>query len=240
MKVSLHFIILFALTFFSFEAISQKKTDNHYTKWKIGVEIGPNLTQTIKGHFYKDAERIKEIKIGISSGIILQYNFNTHFSLSTSIFYERKILVEKVKLFNYIKNDFDYLPYSFKFNYFTLPILARYYIKKEKIFFEVGTSVDYLFYCKRTEWNYFLNENTEYNNTKYSTRYNLNIIAGFGVNIPFSKKFDASFELRDNVGLININKGGTIIKINTISFLYSLIYNIEGKEKRKKNSQINS
>lgn len=209
------------------------KTDQNRTKWEIGLDGGANLTQTIKGHFHEDAERLKEIKLGFFVGMFLQYNLNSHFSLSTNINFESKIIAEKITIFNQINNRIEDMPYRHQLNYLTLPLYARYYIKKSGLFVNVGTSLDFLLKCEYTYWDYFLNKNMKIDNTEYSAKFNLDIIAGLGINIPVNKKCNLSFELRDNLGFLDINHGGTVIKINSILFLYSMTYNIGNKKLHK-------
>jgi len=165
--------------------------------------------------------------IGFSSGLSFQYNFLKHFSIRTDIAFERKGAIRTgLSAAFTTRTNFDYL---------TFPILMKATIGgRIKFFFNTGPFFSYL--LKQT---IVTNPpKTIYDRTFSDKRFDTGITAGLGLSIPIIEKFSIAFEIRNNLGLYNVNKvfdfnGGTI-KTNSTNLLIEFIYKFKDRQIEKK------
>ena len=231
-------MLIFIMIINSITIAQDKKFDVVKPANDIGVELGPSLSQFI--YYSKSAKNnvnknvVFDFKLGYMGGAFFQYNFSSYFSLKSGVEYEKKLITSNMEIF--INNENETEQWSTLYNYITIPLLAKYNInlKKNRFFIDAGTYVDILMLSKgKTKLANIINSN--YNLTKGYRRLFLGISAGFGAIIPINKKYDMSFEVRDNYGLTRIAKKcdspNDKSSLNSELFLYSIIYHIKDKKK---------
>jgi len=202
----------------------------------FGIELGPSLSQnTHTNNNNQVFPMTYDIKMGYIGGAFFQYNINSYFSLKTSVDYEKKLIAEHIEV-NLLNKDVTEQWRTF-YNYITIPLLAKYNVnfKKNRFFIDAGTNIDILIQSKGKAEATSININSNYNDTKECRRFILGISAGIGATLPINKKYDMSFEVRDNYGLTQIykyiNGANNKVRINSELFLYSIIYHIKEKKK---------
>jgi len=233
----LDFIFLFIFTIlFNITAFGQQD------KYNIGIELGPSLTNFINGDMYGGVERIHEYKMGYFGGVIFQYNLNSCISFQTNIDFEKKIIADQLYHFSYIDNKNEYSPWRFKYDYINVPVLAKLNLRKNRFYIDAGPYLDILLKGEFSFQNDINNETVIIKGTKDIKKFNLGLAAGLGANIPIGKKYDMSFEARDNMNLtylssrkvfkhaINPPAKRSRISLNSILFLYSFTYHIPEKK----------
>jgi hypothetical protein len=243
MRKIIFFISIIFIFLFNNNAISQvKNSDYNQPKHIIGIELGPSLTNFVNGDLYSGAERIHEYKMGYFGGVIFQYNLNSYISFRTNIDYEKKIIADQVYQINYVKNEYEYAPWCHKYDYINVPVLAKLNLRKNRFFVDAGPYLDILLNSEFSFQNPINNETVIRKGTKDIKKLNLGLAAGLGANIPIGKKYDMSFEARDNLNLTyldtrkifkNVNNSSekrSKISLNTVLFLYSLTYHIPEKK----------
>ena len=231
-------IIIFALltlVVFNSDILGQnKKFDVHKPENYIGIELGPSLSQLIYYKKFIDDNTIFDLQIGYQCGIFFQYNISSFFSLRSSIDYEKKMIASHMVFFNIIDNKNETESWHTFFNYLTIPLFAKYKFRKHKFFVEGGPYINILLLGK-SKYEY-TNQLVIGNITKSYRNLVLGISAGIGADIPLTKKFDISFEAKDCFGLTHIAKNLNDPKnkktnLNSVLFLYSVIYHIPDKKK---------
>ena len=108
--------------------------------------------------------------------------------------------------------------------------------KKNRFFIDAGPYLNlFLMNVYKSE---YLNHLFIQKDTKDFRRLVLGMAAGFGANIPIGKKFDMSFEVRDNYNLTRICKNTVTsftnkskLSLNSELFIYSIAYHIKSKKK---------
>lgn len=209
----LQFFTLALFLSFSITCIAQ--ANNMY----LGPEGGPGL-----GILYGSAEAKQDrnpLPSG-TAGYAFQYNFTQIFALRTDISYERAGAAYYYGGFRHLKNKFDYL---------TLPVLARAtFGKKINFFVDGGPYIGALL----REQDVTKDQNlpvTTVNNTGYFKRVDVGISEGVGILIPFGNSYGVSFEARNNAGLYNLPKSNQYVyqsnlRNNTTNFIFAFIYKL--------------
>jgi hypothetical protein len=164
----------------------------------LGIEGGPGLSIIYaKTGMYSDSR----FSIGGFSGVFFQDNFNQIFALKTGINYERKS--------TQVQYSSDQLPQGgklyYNFDYLSIPVL-----------FKVSAGHKVQFFANTGPcFSYMLDQSIDYkpqNGKPYKVgselisykTFDLGLIFGLGLLIPVHNRFLISFELRDNLGLLNI------------------------------------
>ncbi len=239
MKKILYFIFIFFLALINKNALGQNRGGiNNISGDNIGLEIGPSLTQNIRGSLIP-AESYNFI-MGYSLGMFYEHYLNSNISYKINILYSRKIVSENFDYDNIITNEYEIKLWQNYYNYASLPLLAKINIMKNRFFFDAGPCIDTYLGAKAEVWN-SLTDSYGVNNYNKNVlrRFVLYLTAGFGANIPVGKKYDMSFEIRDNYGLTRIDVGTgssnnkkSRISLNSELFLYSFTYHIPDKKKK--------
>ena len=138
--------------------------------------------------------------------------------IKTNLSFERKGWQNKSSSFHEIY-DYLILPVLFKVNFG----------KKSQTFLNVGPYIGYLLshYARFDDYN-----NIYYFNKDENTKIDLGITMGFGINIPLSHHFGLTIEIRDNLGLFDIEKSeeGKTYTNSTIVQL-GFVYNFGNRKK---------
>jgi hypothetical protein len=198
------------------------------SKIEIGAEGSPSIA------FQRGNEFIKKYHssiMGFSGGVSFQYNFEKIISLRTGLSYEQKGSALKnfpVLFFSdAIKRN---ITTYFRFNYLTVPVLARASFGKKRHFFvNAGPYFSYLL----EEVIISSGEDVSKERHSYSRndgKWDMGVCAGLGAFIPLGKKLVLTLEMRDNLGLYNIDSapvyGDEAVKNNSTNLLIGLAYGI--------------
>ena len=183
----------------------------HSTRFQIGIEGGPGLTMLRDTWFFFSDHTSVAIGLGGAIGVSFQYNFNDRLAVRTNLSYERKGWQNKSGSFH---ERYDYL---------ILPVLLRINLgKKSRTFLNVGPYIGYLFsHSSKMDNRIYYYKEWEF------TKFDFGMTLGFGVNIPVTRQFGATMEIRDNFGMVNIENGDEEDKTYTNSTViqFGFVYN---------------
>lgn len=216
-RINLIFTFLF---FLSFHSLGQE------AKFSLGIEGGVGPTK-LYGNDYIDDYHYS--RMGTTTGIAGQFNFNKHIAVRTGIYFEDKGSELKMQ---FIDANGEYIePGKIKnqFLFLNLPLMVRATFGNQlKYFVNAGAYYAYLF--KATEVIYV---STDYPEMKIDQlnifkRHEIGFTAGVGIAYHFSFPLAISLEARNNLGLNNLSKQEVInngtIKTNGLNFLLGLSY----------------
>jgi hypothetical protein len=195
-------------------------------KLEMGFNLGPNIS-SLRGNDILD--QYHSSKISLSSGLFVQYNLNQLFSLFINPIYDNKgSKIKEREMYDDLGNVIGVGKGTTNFHYLSLPILLRMDLGTDQMFFL--NAGPYLSYLIKQTFKIKMNNgstNTE-DNTENNKRTDFGISLGGGIKFPLSKKCNLFFEIRENLGLINVsavrvsNDGS--IKTNTINLLFGISY----------------
>lgn len=200
-------------------------------KIDIGIEAGPSL-KSLRGSDFLESSGSS---VGFSGGLTFQYNFTKLFSLRTNISYERKGSEMDFLFTDEFGNQFDEITLRSNFDYLTIPLLARFTFG-EKLRFHVnaGPNVGYLVKQADILDAYATIPESETNNIDVFERLDFGLTTGLGVSYPILNNLLLSMEVRNNLGLININSlandnGGNTKTVST-NLLVGIAYQLGKKD----------
>jgi hypothetical protein len=228
MKLNIIILLTFAL---SANVLAQN------SKFLIGLEGGPGISYLKRTAFEKNGDNPI---IGFSGGLTFQYNFYKMLSLRTIVAFERKGSVTdyyEMHVDGQYLGDYRYLNH---FTYFTVPIFLRAtFGKKINFFIDAGGFISYLIKEKVTYQANYGEKIRIYDETGTTKRYDAGIALGLGISYSIKEIVAVSFEIRDNLGLYNLNiydpwGYNEDLKTNSINFLIGLEYKIKGRQKENK------
>lgn len=197
-----------------------------------GIEGGPSAI-ILRGNAAIDSTH--KPTAGFSFGLFLQYNFINRISLRTGIGYEIKgtgVELRAIRTDN-MGNTIETkkINATLHLNYVSVPLLFRkYFGKKTNYFINGGPFFGYLTGISQSQSeNYFAAPDIA-----YYKRIDAGITAGLGAVVQL-KVVSISFELRNNLGLYNINAATSFYNDNTIrtnatGLLFSLSYPLWKKQ----------
>jgi hypothetical protein len=209
------------------------------SKFEIGIQAGNSLVSMRHTGYSQYPYRFKS---AFSAGLFVQYNINKYFSLRVEPGYEKKGYDTSYDS-TFIENGnpikiLQEFPITANFNYITIPVLARASIgKKVKYFINAGPYVGFLM-SQNIIYNYGV---VNYDKYKYNTAHNyktldFGITTGLGMYIPMKNIFALSFEIRNNLGLMNISNptyNSDINKTLAFNLLLGFSYRIGAKIPKK-------
>ncbi len=219
---------------------------------ELGFEGGPNISPFLESgpYNYSFNSAHSSLKPGLASsaGLSFQWNSNRHFSFRTGL--------------NFQQNNYSFTTGygdagtgisgsgkgSHHFDYLILPALARFtYGEKAHFFFNVGLYAGLV--TRQTEtiegmmhYPYAGETTTPYSYTSNSipdySPIDFGAIGGIGVGIPIKKHWELSLEMRDNFGLLNVQKSTYYgsqrsLRTNTLSLLLGVSYKLSFREANK-------
>jgi hypothetical protein len=164
-----------------------------------------------------------------SGGFFFQYNLNKNFSLRMDPSYEQKGYKIKQQLTDSQGNPISKGKIRGNFDYITIPLLLRANIgNKINYFVNAGPYIGFLLSQNNiVQAPLFDGAKVTYTNTSYYKTIDIGITAGIGLAIPIKDKFALSIEIRNNLGLTNINKNTNKdygIKTNSTNLLVGFAY----------------
>lgn len=201
--------------------------------FQLGLEAGPNVTRFF-GNPY-----IKEMKPDFSAtaGVFILYKASHLISLKTSILFERKSYEYPFLLTDIYGNNAGKAALYSSFDYLTIPVLLRMKISSSSPFFiNAGPYLGFLVNQTELIRGGHLNYRS-YNINNYKP-FEMGASFGFGYSFKPCNKFTIGAELRSNIGLNTISKGG-VIKTNTTCFLISLAYPLQSTKDSTNPAMVN-
>lgn len=215
----------------------------------IGIEGGPNATFALGTNKPGNSYGYKKYPdYGTTTGLTFQWNSRKHFSLRTGICFEQKSFTSKTIYVDFNSGSSSEYRHINKFNYLTLPVLARFtFGKKVQFFYNAGVFVGYLNnqHTGMTGDSYYqigletihTSYKESYDNTSQYNRFDLGITGGVGIGIPVKNHWYLSAEFRENFGLLDIynasNYNTNTSNLNTFNLLLGISYKLGFREKNK-------
>lgn len=190
----------------------------------LGFTLGPSLSYMYGSN---DADNL-DMKLGYSGAIIYQYAFSTRYALQTGVMYENKgATLNTTFLGADIKARADY-------HYVGIPVLFRVHFmpeRKLRPFVNAGGFATYLVNettYTRTEFGGDT-ENDHSSNTGDFRKFDAGVAGGLGLDYLITNNMHLDFEVRDNLGLMNIDDSGdsdNTMKHNNAYFLVGMLFSI--------------
>jgi hypothetical protein len=217
----------------SFYAFAKK----YYPQFKIGIDAGPCLTK-LRGNEFLEANY--KSTLGYAAGISLHLLVpKSSVSFKSNIFYERKGAVsEDVYLTDANGSIIGTSHTTISLTYITVPLLMRVRSKgRVGVFINAGGFVGFLLNDETTNASAGIIPELKINNTDADNKLDGGFCGGAGLEIPIKEKLMASFEIRYNYGVYDINntprtRGGTV-QTTAVNFLAGISYRLERKYKRR-------
>lgn len=197
-------------------------TFSQTNKFIFGIEGGLNLSSLrAKQDYFLD----KSPKIGFLTGVTAQYTVNKKIAFKSGLYYENKgskgIAVRESDLNGVVLRQ---AKGSNNFNYLQIPFLIKTtFGSRAKFFANAGPNIGLLInQTLRVEQTKDFNGLKE-NLTEMYKKIEFGISGGLGFATSVNEKFIFSIEIRDNLGLTNVNKNkGFPEKTNSINFLFGI------------------
>lgn len=182
----------------------------------IGLETGPSIS-SLRGNALANETNSA---LHFSSAISIQYAITDVFSLRTAIGYERKGAKSFVEITSSTADPVGETTIYTNLDYLTVPVLARFttHAGKVNLFFNAGPHAAFLLKSVSGIKEFQSMPAESYDNTSSSKRLDLGLSTGLGLSLPIGEKVALSFEVRNNLGLINNNT----VKNNSINFLFGI------------------
>jgi hypothetical protein len=222
---------------FAFILVSFYRVFGQMNRFEIGAEGSPSLIFLFGNKVLRDNHKPF---IGFSGGAYFQYNFSKMISLRTDIAFERKGSCFPLTFTNEIGETIEQITAKTNFNYLTMPVLLRITLgKKIKFFANSGVFFGYLIKQTSVFHTKIVSPSLrKQDNTSFDKRFDFGISMGLGFSIPIKERFQLSFELRNNMGLLNISAvgvyGNGTIQTNSTNLLIGFGYKF-GQAKKATN-----
>lgn len=192
------------------------------SKINVGLEFTPTIT-SLGG---KSMISNSDSRMGISTGLSVERFLNSNISIKSGLNYERKGSKTSTLLTNDLGELIGTQELKLNFNYLTLPILISSSTEgKTKFYINAGPFFGFLISHKRKVSAVAGHPKNSFDDTESMKRIDLGFSLGCGLNIPFGDAFLLDLGLRDNMGLFNIDKNGSI-KTNSYGFQLGIKYSM--------------
>lgn len=175
-----------------------------------------------------------EPEVNFLVGFSAEYLFSEHLALKANLSYDRKSShgesIETFLIHPFPLEDeilFSKRTIGVRYEYLTLPVMAKWNFGKSKRFFvNGGPFVGYLLNAESHSTNDQASTLKIYsdgtlNITDFTKRIDYGVSVGIGKSFRLTDKNDLVVEIRDNLGLSNTNDfpGGNDIKINSVNLI---------------------
>ena len=208
------FVIMLA---HSLEGSAQK----HFPQFKIGIEGGPGLAH-LRGNDYLAANY--KSTFGYAAGLSFQILVpKSNASFKSNILFERKGAISDDLFFADTAGNIITSHNTISLTYIIIPAMLRIRSKgRIGLFINAGAYVGFLLKEEDIIGATGVLPETKVDNTFGDNKKDGGFCAGAGLEIPIREKFTLSFELRDNIGVYDINntprtKGGPV-QTNSLNF----------------------
>jgi hypothetical protein len=197
-------------------------------RYSVGLEGGPVMT-FLWGN--KEIRENYDPAAAFSGGITFLYQLLGKSHLKTGLFFDRRGGKEDYAI------TFDQT-YSWRvyhhYNYLSVPLLTYISLgKKGRLFADTGLSFDFLLKMKTIAHSLDGYGTQKDDKTENSYRFNLGILIGLGWSYPLREHLALSMEIRNNLGLFNVDKKNPSKYINTTGFYFGLEFAIFGAGKKE-------
>jgi len=201
-------------------------------KLNMGIEGGPSSIFLIENNSNSTPLKTKPNNIGYSGGLFLQYKVNNLLTIRTSISYERKGNKETFDSLSYTGSTIiSTIQKNTNLDYLIMPILVRANFGRQIQFFINGGP--YLAYLIKQATVIKLNNVPKQEfNLQYGFKFDYGISTGMGLSFPINEQFSASLEVRNNLGLRNLDNYERS-KTNSTNILLGLNYHFTKFKKRR-------
>jgi hypothetical protein len=200
-------------------------TSSIYSQIKIGLNAGATYSKLYGKNVY-DSPGYKGFLIGAS----FEYYLNESLSLKTNLNYERKSFGDSFPFTDNRGMLIGQIKVTTNFDYLTIPIMAKYEFGNSKKFFvNGGPFLGFLLSTKNKGKSKVLNLNSS-TNIEGLKKINVGLSFGIGMKVYSNDKSDLNIELRENLGLLNIDNGDygneNIIKTNYLNLILNWSFGI--------------
>jgi hypothetical protein len=231
------------LLFFIFLFSSLLAQYNYTSQWpsriKMGVEGGVGRN-TLFGN--PTNEKMNVASLGFNGGLTFEYDINQplhpdstvkgsiHFGIKTGIYYERKGASNTPQSLVAAGFPAGNTTIRAHFEYITIPVLVKFMMgraNRVKLYQMLGPYVSVL--ANQTSIHQRPDTaNVVVNNTSAYKKVDIGLSLGFGIEIPVKQKFYFNVELRQNIGLLNINQtalpANANVQTNSTTLLFGFSY----------------
>lgn len=171
-------------------------------QFELGIQMGPGLAN-MRGN--EVITNLQDPTLGLSGGLYFRYS-PEKLKIQTGINFERKgsqyDAVYTDNLGNILAQGISYT-YA---DYLTIPLLAGYYFGEKQYFYvQAGPYLGYLMQLTYVHTGDLPFGNSD--DTDSFKRMDVGFSTGAGIRFPIGPKFTCSFEIRNNLGLLNMSKG---------------------------------
>jgi hypothetical protein len=172
----------------------------------FGITAGPTLS-TIQGSLkpYYGSKSANTLKPSYFAGIVFDYGLNAKLSIVAEPSFETRGSSAKwYDMINGMMMEFDDARENY--NYISLPLLGRYFLgEKRKFYLSAGFAAAYLLSHRSIQLADELNPNRSRDATEFTPRFDFGIPIGIGIRL-YNKKNEAfPIELRQQLGVSNLN-----------------------------------
>ena len=171
------------------------------SKLSIGFEGGAGIRMLTGSSFVRE---FYDPSAGGGGGLAIQYQFSEYMSMRTGVMVERKGGAGDLLLTDEFGSAIGNGRVALNFDYVSLPVLARFSTGKSKRFFaNVGPSFGYLAQAigRISGTNTPSDGNTDI--LQSYNRFDVDALAGFGLEFDMGKRAVSSIEWRNSIGLWN-------------------------------------
>ncbi|MBS1779438.1 MAG: PorT family protein [Bacteroidetes bacterium] len=184
-------------------------------KFTIGVAGGPSLI-SLRGSAALSQLKRNE---GWQAGATMQYAFSKHWSVRTGLSYERKGAKEPdvIVILDSMGTSSGQVTPRLRYDYLTLPLQLQYSIgKKVKYYVAAGIYSAYLVSRQDIIKGANIKPMVMFDSRAYDYNFDCGLSFSAGITLPVYKRFLASLELRDNIGMFNTVKLPTIVGVDNV------------------------
>jgi len=208
------FIIVFILI-----SCTSKAQDS---KYKIGLIGGPNYTSLFGNEVVKNAYNSG---FQYNAGIGLDYHLVKRLSIISGLLLEQNYSYVDMHFTNQFGTPTKSTIAKSTFHQLNLPVVLKIKLidRKLNLYTNMGTNFQYLIKYIYSADDGLITRN--FIQTSNYNRFNIGLITSLGSSYEISKFWDISLELRNNLGLSNVSKNGTL-KINSTSLLFGIHYDL--------------
>ena len=171
----------------------------------VGIEAGAGISKGMASDSAGDAYDY-DLTVVPLFGLNAEYRVNDLVSVRSGIYYETKRSTY-TNSFNFGFIAFD-IENKTSFGYLTVPLAVNFsFGQTPRFFLGAGPNISFLISQKsETTVSGVVNSHTETNDKDLFKPVDLGLVLNAGVGIPIAGQYELSFNLRDNLGLMNMFK----------------------------------
>lgn len=193
-----------------------------YYKFEAGYEAGPSL-----GKFWSNTIKAKHfiMDVNYSHGVFFKYHVTKNWSFQTGIYQDVIGTHEFITLKNDLGEETGRATLRREVDYITIPLIARFtFGNRFRTSFMAGTFFSHALQHRLVT---DFGDHQEYTNvTNQINRFNSGIILGAGVEYSLFKQCNIGIEMRDQLGLANLDPKNSLsyFRTNSLQFMVKVSY----------------